>query len=293
MTRFTLTVTLAAAACAGPVPHQPVAAPKPAPVDLDAPGLIRHEAVLSARWSVPRSGLIDLTDPKAAHLEDGEVPIALPVHVLVHPERGTWVIDTGVPEGELPVRGPMAWFADGIETVEPLGHIVARQDAPLAGVLLTHNHLDHVLGLPDVPADVPVHVGLGDHHATGTNRAFMFPTFKRNMEGHTLRTFDFEGPNVLDLEGIPAIDVFGDGQLYALDAHGHTPGSTAYLARTPDGPVLFTGDCSHTRWGWDHGVTPGTYTEDHEENAESLEALRALAARHPGMRVEVGHELRE
>lgn len=30
---------------------------------------------------------------------------------------------------------------------------------------------------------------------------------------------------------------------------------------------------------------------DHEENAASLEALIRLAERHPGMRVEVGHEL--
>ena len=37
------------------------------------------------------------------------------------------------------------------------------------------------------------------------------------------------------------------------------------------GPVLCTGDTSHTRWGWENGVEPGTYTADQAQNADSLE----------------------
>ena len=60
---------------------------------------------------------------------------------------------------------------------------------------------------------------------------------------------------------------------------------------TPDaGPVLVTGDCSHTQWGWEQGVEPGYLTADGPGNAKSLAALKALAAETPGIRVLVGHE---
>jgi len=278
------------AACGGSVPTTSFVPPAPAPVDLDQPGPIAHEAVVSARWAVPAKGLIDLDDPRAADVPRGERDIVLPVHVLTHPDHGVFVIDTGVPRGESPARGIVAMFVNDVEPVEPLADILERQDAPLAGVLLTHGHLDHVLGLVDVPSGVPIHAGAGEEEPANFSGRLMFGTFARALGERPLTTWDFEHDGI-DVGGVKGIDVLGDGSLYALDAEGHTPGSTAYLARTTEGPVLFTGDCSHTRWGWDHGVTPGTYTVDHEANAESLAALRELVAAHPTTEVYVGHEL--
>jgi N-acyl homoserine lactone hydrolase len=85
--------------------------------------------------------------------------------------------------------------------------------------------------------------------------------------------------------------VLGDGSLWALSTPGHTPGTAAYLANTTEGPLLFVGDNSHTRWGWERGVTPGTFTADHAANAESLARLRALSAAFPEMTVIMGHDL--
>ena len=86
------------------------------------------------------------------------------------------------------------------------------------------------------------------------------------------------------------VDVFGDGSLWALATPGHTPGSTAYLARTPTGPILLTGDTCHTAWGWQNGEPPGSFTADRDANRRSLNALRELAARHPKMQVRLGHQ---
>ncbi len=88
------------------------------------------------------------------------------------------------------------------------------------------------------------------------------------------------------------IDVFGDRSLWAIHVPGHTPGSTAYLARTPQGPILMVGDACHTSWGWEHGVEPGTFSKDVAESAQSLKALEELAKRHPGMEVRLGHQPR-
>ena len=66
------------------------------------------------------------------------------------------------------------------------------------------------------------------------------------------------------------IDVFGDGSVWAIHVPGHSPGSTAYLVRTPRGSKLLVGDASHTRWGWENGVEPGTFSLDGPRSAESL-----------------------
>jgi len=79
------------------------------------------------------------------------------------------------------------------------------------------------------------------------------------------------------------------GRLGTLGA-GHTPGSTAYLVRTTKGPVLLTGDASHTRWGWEHDVEPGTFSADIPKSAESFKRLRQLATEHPALDVRFGHQ---
>ncbi len=62
------------------------------------------------------------------------------------------------------------------------------------------------------------------------------------------------------------------------------------MARTAKGAVLFTGDTSHTRWGWQNEVEPGGFTSDHEANLKSLIRLKRLATEHPTMEVRLGHQ---
>jgi hypothetical protein len=64
----------------------------------------------------------------------------------------------------------------------------------------------------------------------------------------------------------------------------------SYLARTPDGPVLFTGNTSYTIWGWEHDVVSVHGAIDAKTNAASLSALKALATSLPGLKVYVGAE---
>ncbi len=189
-----------------------------------------------------------------------------------------------------------AELLESLGTPGPLGEWLARHGTPLSGVFLTHLHLDHVTGLPDVPRHVPVHTGPGETAARGFQNLFTRGTLNRAMEGMgPVQEWQFgaSADGALRPGDAPlfdgVVDVFGDGTLWAIWVPGHTGGSTAYLARTEDGPVLFVADACHTRWGWDNAGEPGTFSADKVRSAESLGRLLVLVERHPQIQVRLGH----
>jgi glyoxylase-like metal-dependent hydrolase (beta-lactamase superfamily II) len=266
---------------------------------VDLPGPVEVETVASTSWALDRSGIIDLDHPRArdAGLEEGEEAIEVFFHVLRHPGRGTFLVDTGVeralrdaPEQAAAsglVRRAMHYERLGLE--RPLGDWLASSGGKLDGVFLTHLHLDHVSGLPDVPRDTPVHAGPGEAgHASVLNLATR-GTLDRDLEGlPPLSEWRFEADPQGAFEGV--VDVFGDGSVFALLVPGHTVGSTAYLVRSTRGPVLLVGDTCASAWGWEHEVAPGRFTSDHAGNALSLARLKRLVAAHPSIDVRLGHQ---
>jgi N-acyl homoserine lactone hydrolase len=270
---------------------------------IDQPGPITVETIVSATWQVDRSGLVDLNAPKAkaAHLADGPEPIDLFIHVLRHPEKGVYLVDSGVEHafvadpGHALIHGMFGSMAhlDRMTVRRDMASVLAAADQKsgpgLQGVFLTHLHLDHVLGLRDVPSQVPVFVGAGDAEDTSFMNLFEKGVYDDALEGKgALREVRFAPDPDGTFAGVS--DVFGDGSLWAIWVPGHTPGSTAFLARTPHGPVLLTGDACHTAWGWRNGVGPGTFSDDVARSADSLARLEKLVERHPSIEVRLGHQ---
>jgi N-acyl homoserine lactone hydrolase len=266
---------------------------------IDQPGPIQLETVNSADWSIDRSGLINLEHPKAkaAGLQDGMEAIQIYFHALRHPEHGLYIVDTGV---ELSLRDDPAHAvvngrvadAFGVERMKfhkPLAVYLKEAGTPLKGVLLTHMHADHILGMPDVPDDAVIYVGPGEASARALGNIV--------VQGITNSLFEHKGP-LQELQFQPdrsgrfdgVIDLFGDGSLWAIASPGHTPGSVVYLARTTEGPVLMTGDTCHTAWGWQNEVEPGGFSVEPEKNVRNLKRLEQLVREHPSISVRLGHQ---
>lgn len=261
---------------------------------IDDPGPVTVETVNSADWAVPLKGLVNLDDPraKAASLVDRSEPIQVYFHAIRHPTRGLYIIDTGVENARrddpehAAVRGFVASFMemDRMKVQMPLGDWLAAHKEPLKGVLMTHLHPDHITGMADVPAGTPVYTGPGEARDRSWQYVVLQPNTDRALAGKPpIEEWQFQPDAQRRFAAL--VDVFGDGTVWAISAPGHSAGSTAYLVRSPDGPVLFTGDVSHTRWGWEHDVEPGDLTSDHPGNAKSLAQLRALVAAHPRISV--------
>ncbi|MEW5738856.1 MAG: MBL fold metallo-hydrolase [Myxococcota bacterium] len=266
---------------------------------LDTPGPVTLETIASCDWEVDRSGLINLKHPtaRAAGLTDGPEPIQVFFHVIRHPTKGVFLVDTGVEKAlrddpdHAAVRGLVAsvMHREKMTFHLPLGEWLAQQPSPPAGVFLTHLHLDHVMGMPDVPATTPLYAGPGETSARSVLNLLVAPNIDRALAGkEALSEWPYAGDPAQRFAGV--VDIFGDGSVWALAVPGHTHGSSAYLVRTTTGPVLLTGDASHTRWGWEHDVEPGTFSDEKPKDAESLAALKKFVAAHPGVEVRLGHQ---
>lgn len=266
---------------------------------IDQPGPIQVETVSSADWSIDRSGLINLEHPKAkaADLKDSLETIQIFFHALRHPERGLYVVDTGVERAlrddpdHAVVNGRVA-DAFGTKRMEihmPLGDYLEASGAPLQGVLLTHMHADHILGMPDVPSSAAIYAGQGDANERAlANLVVQDITNRLFANKAPLQELQFKADTTGRFDGV--IDVFGDKSLWAIATPGHTRGSVAFLARTPDGPVLMTGDTCHTVWGWQNEVEPGSFSTDREKNARNLKRFVQLVKEHPAISVRLGHQ---
>lgn len=266
---------------------------------VDQPGPVELESIVSADWTVSLDGLLNLDSSEAikAGIKDRDEPIQLYAHLLKHPQRGNFIIDTGVSQKLLddPGKEGFNWLVrqamhlDRLHIRQSTEQILQRVDHRLSGVFFTHLHADHISGLPDIANDVPLYIGALESTDSSFKNLFVRGlTDQLLKDKQPLQEWHFQADPQHNFEGI--IDVFEDGSVFAISVPGHSPGSTAFLIRTTTGPVLLTGDACITRWGWDHTVEPGAFTADHPRNLENLKRMKELVARHPQIAVRLGHQ---
>ncbi len=254
-------------------------------------GTVELTTIIAADWEVPLSGVLNLKHSRAkdADLVDRPEPIQIYAYYISHPKFGDYLIDTGVSKEffEDPESlGVPKWLVpqlnlDQMSVLSTTQQILTQLDRPLKGVFLTHLHLDHISGLPEIARNIPIYVGLNE-----TRGKYWLYAATRGTTDQLL-----QGRPALQEWQSRYIDIFGDGSVFAIHLPGHTPGSTAYLVNSTSGPILLTGDVSHTAWGWRHDVEPGLFSRDRKANAESLHYLVTLVDRYPEIEVKLGHQM--
>ncbi len=259
---------------------------------LTKTGPIEFTKHLAATWAVPLSGLINLEFPtaRAAGLQDRDEPIEIYVYQLNHPTRGRFIVDSGVAEafvnpGTNTAVSSLVKRAMNIAALETklTTKTLSQRMGGVDGVLLTHLHLDHIMGLTDLSSAVPLYVGPGDARQKSFTNLFTQGTTDRLLSKQALlHEWELADSNIMD--------VFDDGSLYAIHAPGHTGGTTAYLVHSTTGVQFILGDVAHTAWGWEHSVEPGTYSHDMPTSAASLAYLKMLASKITDVQVHPGHQ---
>lgn len=266
---------------------------------INQPGPIQFETIDSAHWSVTLAGLLNLGNPAAiqAGLKDRDEPIQIYAHLLKHPQRGNFLVDSGVSKKLVddPAKEGLNWLIqkvmhiDKLEIKKSTAEIVQGMNGKLSGIFFTHLHIDHISGMPDIANDVPLYIGASESTEASLKNMFVRGASDQLLKDKPpLQEWRFQPDPQAKFEGI--IDVFEDGSVFVISVPGHTQGSTAFLIRSTRGPVLITGDTCHTRWGWEHTVEPGDFTDDRERNLKNLKSLKQLVADHPQIEVHLGHQ---
>jgi len=262
---------------------------------LSHPQPITIRTYSTGMMETTRSGIMNLEHEQAQDIRDEAIKIPVNVGIIQHQGFGAYLIDAGLDKSYVynrhgTIRGLMVEGYLGKGSQEPgadIASVLKQESIPLQGVFLTHLHMDHTAGIVDLPRDIPYVAGENEPYA-----GFRFFMHSGHLTGiDALYEIDFD--DGIDLPPLgKAVDVFGDGSLWAISSRGHSPGHVIFFVNGIDEQVLYTGDACNDHYQFETGIGPGTYSSDLEGGQEVLERIILFKERYPLVKLVYGHDLK-
>jgi N-acyl homoserine lactone hydrolase len=260
---------------------------------LARPRPVTVESLLTGTVTGDRRVVLDERDPNIDKLGDPHAPSTVSAYWVHHPTEGDYLIDAGLAHAfardggnyTAPLRLVLALLDTDNRTTDgadAASQLKARGVSPRA-VFLTHLHGDHTSGLVDLPPMAPAVFGRGE--TTFMQKALIGD----HLDGRPRYALDFAAGLALP-PFERALDLLGDGSLWAISTPGHSPDHVSYLVNAESGPVLITGDACAYHAQLEHRIRPSPGVADQTAAVRSLAGLRALYDRFPQLQVMVGHE---
>lgn len=163
-----------------------------------------------------------------------------------------------------------------IGSAEVVEKALAEHGLDLAGVLLTHGHIDHcaeAARLAD-PHGAPVLVGAGDQSLLTHPEEALSPDLVGQLLGQL--SGPVTGPGRTEVYDPASPLEIGGLRFTVRPAPGHTPGSVLLLTSTEDNEIAFTGD---VLFAGSIGRTDLPAGDDHAMRASLRDVVRELPAR--------------
>jgi N-acyl homoserine lactone hydrolase len=260
------------------------------------PAPVTVETLVTGFIDMNRCDNLDQSNPVVSACRSSE-PLLDLAHLIRHSRFGVYLIDSGF-AAEFADSPPYGNYSlamqlfnrtlgvrNGQGAHQSVAEILRMRGLQPRAVFFTHLHPDHTSGAAELPADV--YYVFGKLEAGFLARVAVGSHFAGKPR---LRTLDYTGMEPMPPLG-PAVDLLGDGSLWAISTPGHTPGHSSFLVNG-DPPTLLVGDASHFSWAFEHDVAPRAWARaDGARAVQSLAELRRFALEYPRVRIVFGHEL--
>ncbi len=239
---------------------------------------------------VPLEGMLNTGKLRDNHKLKDYLWVDVFAFLFHHQEKGWFMIDSGLDstfQGNGNINGLLAdnyIIASKQRKGQNIASQLRREGKKVNGIFFTHLHGDHTAGLPELDPSIPKYVGKGE-------KTLDIPLLYRSnhfTNGSKLMELDWS-KGVTKPPFKKVMDIFGDGSLLGIHTPGHSKGHMSYLLMSPNGPVLLTGDVSHTRYGFENNIEPG-WVDNRTAAENSLNQVVKFHQMFPKVHIIYGHE---